>query len=172
MNNRILSYRLWESKYKSFGSMGLRIPEHIRISDDDKDIVRRIGWSDLDWNEIGDDGNSIIWLEMKLPIDLDISKGVIVDIQLIQNTFYQIHISLSEDLRGLGLGTKIYRSLVEWAGHLYSGKGRRHNPIINNVWKNLKSEAGVTCSRNDLGDICVSNKNPDKDKLLNRFNSI
>ena len=125
---------------------------------------------DLDWKEIGSDGSSIIWLEMSIPIDLDISKGVVVDIQLIKDVLYQIHISLAEDLRGIGLGTKIYRSLIDWAGHLYSGKGRRHNPIINKVWDNLKDEYGVTCANNDLGDICISNNNPDKDKLLDLFN--
>ena len=164
---RALSYELWESIN---GTIGLRIPGQIKVSDEDKEMIHNLKWTDLDWREIGNDGSSIIWLEMKLPIELDITKGVIVDIQLIQETFYQIHISLAEDLRGIGLGTKIYRSIVDWAGHIYSGKGRRHNPIINHVWDNLKSEHGVTCSSNDLGDICISNKNPDLDLLLNTFN--
>ena len=153
-----------------YGSMRLRVPDQIEVWKDEKEIIKNLSWMDLDWKEIGSDGSSIIWLEMSIPIDLDISKGVVVDIQLIKDVLYQIHISLAEDLRGIGLGTKIYRSLIDWAGHLYSGKGRRHNPIINKVWDNLKDEYGVTCANNDLGDICISNNNPDKDKLLDLFN--
>jgi hypothetical protein len=168
-NIHVLKYEVWESTNEMFGSRGIRIPNQIKLIDDEIEIVRNLKWRDLDWKEIGNDGNSIIWLEMSLPIDLDISKGVSVDIQLINDKLYQIHISLAEDLRGIGLGTKIYRSIIEWAGHLYSGKGRRHNPIINKVWDKLKTEYGVTCANNELGDICISNKNPDKDTLLQMF---
>ena len=168
-NIHVLKYKVWESTNGMFGSKGMRIPNQIKLIDDEIEIVRNLRWTDLTWSEIGSDGYSMIWLEMSVPIDLNISKGVMVDIQLINNTLYQIHISLAEDLRGIGLGTKIYRSLIDWAGHLYSGKGRRHNPIINKVWHNLKSERGVTCASNDTGDICISNKNPDLDKLIKLF---
>ena len=82
---------------------------------------------------------------------------------------YQVHISLAEDLRGIGLGTKIYRSLVEWAGHLYSGKGRRLNPIIDKVWDRLKLDPRLECESSDFGDICVSPNNSNKERLLSIF---
>jgi hypothetical protein len=170
--HRALNYKLWESTYGSIGSVGLRIPDQINLSDKDIEDVRNIEWTNLDWEDFGNDGGSIVWLKMTQPFTDEISKGIVVDIQLIQELFYQIHISLAEDLRGIGLGTKIYRSVVDWTGHLYSGKGRRQNPIVNKVWDNLKNEEGVTCASNDLGDICVSDKNPDKDKLLEMFMSI
>jgi hypothetical protein len=167
LKNRALSFKIWESLQP-----GMRIPNQVIVSDEDIEDIKKVKWTDLDWEQIGDDGNTIIWLKMVQPFTDEISNGVIVDIQLIQDTFYQIHINIAENLRGIGLGTKIYRSIIEWAGHLYSGKGRRHNPIINDVWDNLKSESGVTCASNELGDICVSNLNPKGDELLNIFNSI
>ena len=163
-----LTFELFED-FENFGSIGIRIPEQIKVPDDEREIVKKLSWRDLDWKEIGSDGRSIIWLQMSIPIDLDISSGVSVDIQLIQNTFYQVHINLAEDIRGIGLGTKIYRSLIDWAGHIYSGKGRRHNPIINDVLNKISSSIGVTCASNYLGDICISDNNPDKAKLIDLF---
>ena len=168
MNHRALSWEIWESS--NFKTPGLRLPRNLELDDSIIDVVKNLNWRDLDWEDIGSDGRSIIWLNLKLPIDLDITEGVIVDIQLIQNTFYQIHISLSESLRGIGLGTKIYRSIIDWAGHLYSGKGRRLNPIVDNVWDGLKSEPGVICLDNKHATICISELNPDIDRLTSIFN--
>ena len=149
---------------------GIRYPEQMRLSKSDKDWVNKLEWKDLDWEQIGDNGTNIVWLQLKVPLDKNIlRKGVVVDIQIIKETLYQIHITIAEELRGIGLGTKIYRSLIDWLGHLYSGKGRRQNPIINKVWKGLSKEAGVTCANNDLGDICVSDRNPMKLDLLKIF---
>ncbi len=165
----ILNYSMWESTHNNIESVGLRIPDQISISDADIADVKLIEWTDLDWEEFGNDGNVIIWLKSSQPFTDEISKGIVVDIQLIHNTFYQIHISLAEELRGIGLGTKIYRSLVNWAGHLYSRKGRRQNPIIDKVWNKLKNVDDVTCVSDEMGDICISNSNPNIDNLLNIF---
>ena len=144
-------FSLWESN-----TPGIRYPSQIELSADEKRIIEHdLTWRDLDWKEIGDDGNSIIWLEMIQPLDMDLGKGVIVDIQLIQEKFYQIHINLALELRGIGLGTKIYRSIIDWAGHLYSGKGRRQNPIINKVWSKLNQDSSLECLSNDIADLCV-----------------
>lgn len=167
MRYRALSFSVWESF-----TPGLRIPTQIELSNFEKNQVKLINWKDLNWEDFGNDGNRIVWLNCIEPFDDYISSGIIVDIQLINDTFYQIHISLAESLKGLGLGTKIYRSLVEWAGHLYSDIGRRQNPIIDKVWDNLKREDGVTCEHNHLGDICISNNNPNKDQLLDLFKSL
>jgi hypothetical protein len=167
MRNRALNWELWESINLT---PGLRLPSQINPDEETIEIVKNLGWSDLDWEEIGSDGVSVIWLKLKLPVDLGIEEGVVVDIQLINDTFYQIHISLAESLRGIGLGTKIYRSLIDWAGHLYSGKGRRHNPIVNKVWKGLENDPGVTCLNNDIASICISKKNPKIKQLSQIFN--
>ena len=70
------------------------------------------------------------------------------------NALYQPHISLPEELRGKGLTVKIYRALVERLGHLYSGKGRRQNPMIDRVWAKLKMDPTVRCAENSIGTAC------------------
>jgi hypothetical protein len=167
MRNRALKFTefLSESIYQP----GLRIPDHIEFHPQEIEILKRVGWRDMQWKEIGDDGHSIVWLECYIPIDIDISTAVIVDIQLIREEFYQIHISLSESLRGLGLGVKIYRSLIDWLGHVYSGIGRRQNPVVNHIWSKLKMDITLQCSSSSIADICISKKNPKGKELLSRF---
>lgn len=166
---RAMSFKIWESTNYN---MGMRIPEQVDLDSEELDIIKDLKWTDLYWSEIGNDGGKIIWLEMSIPIDLDISKGIIVDVQIVKSEFYQIHISLAESLRGIGLGTKIYRSLINNLGHLYSDKDRLKNPIISKVWDDLKNDWCVTCDSNDEGEICVSNNNPNKDLFLSIFNDL
>jgi len=142
------------------------------MSDQEREILQSIKWTDIYWSEIGGDGNMLAWIEISLPIDIDISKGVVVDIQLVNWIFYQVHISFAEGLKGIGLGTNIYRSLVESMGHLYTDRNRLSNPIISKVWEGLKSDSGIEHSSNEEGEICISRKNPNLEKILDEFNSI
>jgi hypothetical protein len=167
MNNKALNWKMWESINLT---PGLRLPNHLNLSDSIIEQVKRIDWKDLDWDNIGNDGRSIIWLDLISHRDLQIKEGVIVDIQLISDMFYQIHIALSESLRGIGLGTKIYRSIIDIYGHLYSGKGRRHNPIINRVWDKLSKDPNLICLDNEFATICINRTNPMKDQLIHGFN--
>ena len=169
MKNYIKPYHLWES---SNMFPGMRLTKPVELTQVEIDQVKNVDWKELDWDKVGDDGKNMIWLGLISPFNENIKDGIIVDIQLIGDHIYQIHISLAESLRGMGLGSKIYRSLVDWAGHLYSGKGRRHNPIVNKIWKDLRDQEGVTCLSSKLGDICISDKNPEKELLLSIFNKI
>lgn len=150
----------------------MRLAKPIELTQEEIDQIKNIDWKELDWDKVGDDGKNMIWLGLISPFNENIKDGIVVDIQLIGDHIYQIHISLAESLQGMGLGSKIYRSLVDWAGHLYSGKGRRHNPIVNRIWKDLKDQEGVTCLSSKLGDICISDKNPEKELLQSIFNKI
>lgn len=160
------SFKVFEESYYT---PGLRYPKQLDLSKEEIDIVKQFKWTDLDWEQIGNDGHNIAWLNLLQPLDFDISDGVVVDIQIIKGTFYQVHISLAEQLRGIGLGTKIYQSLVRWLGHIYSGKGRRSNPIIENIFNVLRKDPKLKCVSNSLGDMCVDLKNPDADGYLATF---
>ena len=166
MKTYVKTYQLWEAD-NIFPEM--RLPNNIKLTPDEVNQVKNLDWSSLDWKEAGNDSNNIIWLEATKPFNQKVNSGIIVDIQLIGDSIYQMHINLAKPLQNMGLGLKIYRSVVDWAGHLYSGRGRRHNTFVNNIWKNLKEVEGVTCLSSKLGDICISNKNPDKEFLENIF---
>ena len=63
MRNRALNWELWESINLT---PGLRLPSQINPDEETIEIVKNLGWSDLDWEEIGSDGVSVIWLKLKL----------------------------------------------------------------------------------------------------------
>lgn len=167
MNKYIKQYESWNGF-----SPEMRLPKEIKLTQNEEDQIKKVDWKQLDWKDSGNDGNKIVWLDLISPFNDKIKSGIVVDIQLINEHIYQIHISLAESIRNLGLGSKIYRSLVDWAGHLYSGKGRRHNPLVNKIWKKLADQPGVTCISSKLGDICISDENPEKELLSSIFNRI
>lgn len=165
-----LSYKVWESTIMT--GPRLRLPKHIDVDNNDRRWISMIKWSDISWENIGGDGDSIYWLEMKLPLDTDISDGVVVDVQVIKNTLNQIHIDLTEDLRGLGLGTNIYISLIHELGHIYSSKRRRLNPLIDKLIDTLSKRSDIIHVKNDLGDLLVSKHFNMGNQLVDYFKAI
>ena len=56
----------------------------------------------------------------------------------------QIHIVLSESIRGQGLGTKLYKALINQFGGIYSGGGRRVNDeSISAIYRRLSKEPNI-----------------------------
>jgi len=115
--------------------------------------VEEILWQEIDFVITGKD-YKLTHLGVILPGNKGPTDGIEVSIQMILDVFYQAHISLPEELRGKGLAVKIYRALVEKLGHLYSGKGRRQNPMIEKVWAKLKMEPNLRCAENSIGTAC------------------
>lgn len=170
MEEFVKSFNIFESEVAGLGSFGgLRYPGQIDPDSDTVEELRTVNFKDIGWNQIGDNGRNIIWLKPIFPFNADLSDGIIVDIQIIRDTFYQIHIGLAESLQGIGLGSKIYASLVLNFGHLYSGKGRRHNPVVNRIWRGLATIPEFTCVSGKIGDLCVLNENPDAENLIREF---
>jgi len=112
-----------------------------------------IDWRDIGFVTTGKDHN-MMYLGVILPGDSEPVEGLDVTIQLVMDALYQPHINLPEELRGKGLAAKIYRALVERLGHLYSGKGRRQNPMVDKVWAKLKMDPSVRCAENSIGTAC------------------
>ena len=165
-----LTYKMWESRILT--QPRLRLYKDIDLDQRDKEWVSMIKWSDISWEAIGGDGNNIHWLEMNLPLDTDIAEGVVVDLHMINNTFNQLHVSMTEDLRGLGLGTNIYISLINELGHIYSGIGRRTNPLITRLIESLSNRSDIIHVKNSLGDLLVSVDFDMKDELIEYFKNI
>ena len=158
-------------KLNEIGVPSLRMPTNLEISSEEINTLKNITWEDISVNVAGDDGQSIIHLNVLIPnvIRTDVSKGIIIDIQLIKDTLYQVHISLARGLQHLGLAPKIYKAVIMDLGHLYSGIGRRQNPAISHIWDILKSDNDLNCYENDLGTLCISKNNPDAERLLKFF---
>jgi hypothetical protein len=162
---------LRENLIESINIPSMRLPKKVEIDDNTKNKLKNVSWKDLKISDNGGDGNSFVYLGINLPYgEGSLDKGIAINIQIIKGEIYQIHIALTDELQGLGLGIKIYEALIHDLGHLYSGKGRRMNPVINKIWDNLHNDPDIECHSNENGDLCMIKNNPDKDKLLKLVN--
>lgn len=125
---------------------------------------RGIDWKGIRFVKLESEGN-LMNLGVILPGDDVPNNGIVLTIQVIQDYLYQPHITLDETLRGKGLATKIYRALVDRLGHLYSGKGRRQNPMVDRVWAKLRMDPTVDCASSSIGDACWTLDNPDGEDI-------
>ena len=142
-----------------------RLPKNISLSDEEIAALKAVNWSDIKIDDLGGEGN-IAHLKVVFPFKTLASDGIIIDIQVIDNTIYQIHIHMVKELQGLGLGYKIYKALINDFGHLYSGKRRRMNPFITKIWDKLKKDSDILCVSNENGDLCMRKDNPNMEELV------
>lgn len=132
-------------------------------------------YKDIDWQEIEiiDNGNTGNIIHLNIVINNIIEPGIVLDIQLINNLFYQPHISVHKSIQRQNIAYKVYKKFLYEFGHLYSSKGRRMNHIINKLYDKLKNDNNFSIYKNNNNDILIIlNTNPDKNILLNTFNKI
>jgi len=142
----------------------LSLTKNVDLNDSDKNKLINLKYDDIDFEQLST--TSPIKLKVILPWDNDLSEGIALDIQIVKDSLFQIHISLDKNLQNYGLGYKIYKALITQFGHLYSGKGRRHNKSqVPKIWNKLNSEPGISCYSNKNMDICILDDNPNKDEL-------
>lgn len=144
-----------------------RVPKQINLTDEELNNLKSVNWTDLKIEDLGGNGN-IAHLKINFPFKTTASDGIIVDIQVLHDKIYQIHLHMTENLQRLGLGYKIHKALINDLGHLYSGKGRVLNPNAIGLWDKLKKDPDLECYSNSIGDMCIVKQNPDK-KTLKRF---
>lgn len=151
------------------GGERLRLPQEPDIDKEVYKELKKIDPEDIELEVGGNDGYSIIYMDVKPKISKDISDSIVLNIQLIgeeEPQLYQPHISIHENIQGLGLATKIYKAVIKEFGHLYSGSGRRQSGIASKIWKKLDSEGDITCDINSEYNICIHDTNPQKEELL------
>lgn len=125
---------------------------------------QEIDWREIKFVKLESEGN-LMNLGVILPGDDAPNPEIILTLQVIHDYLYQPHIILEKNLRNKGLSTKIYRALIERLGHLYSGKGRRQNPIIDKVWTRLKLDKTLDCASGLIGDACWTLNNSDAEYI-------
>ena len=125
---------------------------------------RELDWTGIKFVRLESEGN-LMNLGVILPGDSAPNPGIVLTLQVIYDYLYQPHITLDEELRGQGLAVKIYRALVDRLGHLYSGKGRRQNPMVDRVWAKLRQDPTIDCATGSIGDACWTLDNPDGEDI-------
>lgn len=121
-------------------------------------------WKEIRFMRLESEGN-LMNLGVILPGESIPNPGIVLTLQVIHDYLYQPHITIDEELRGMGLATKIYRALIDRLGHLYSGKGRRQNPMVDKIWAKLKNDPTIDCASSSIGDACWTLDNPDGDDI-------
>lgn len=142
-----------------------RLPKNVSVSDEDIQKIKNINWTDIIIDDLGGSGN-IAYIGIKFPFETTADQGIVVDIQIIKDAIYQVHIHLTEALQNIGLGYKIYKALIADLGHLYSGKGRVMNPLVDKVWNKLYQDKDIECHSSHLGQLCSAKNNPNKEELF------
>lgn len=115
--------------------------------------VEEIDWRQLEFVQLDQVGN-LTQLGVVFPGETEPVPGLHLTIQLVMDSLYQPHITIPEGLRRKGLAVKIYRALIEALGHLYSGKGRRQNPMIEKIWAKLMADPTLRCADSPIGTAC------------------
>lgn len=149
----------------------LGISQAIKITPELINKIKNINWNELKIIENGSEGN-IHHFNIEIPnTNKQLTNNLIVDIQIIKDYIYQIHINIPKQIQGYKLGYKIYKKMIYYLGALYSGKGRRQNPIVNKIWDRLKTDNDVECHSNNIADICFSKNVPEEEKknILTQF---
>jgi len=146
------------------------LPKDINLDDNVKKKIQSVKWEDIDFEQLTT--NSPIELKVIIPnIDIDISDSITLEIQITKLGLYHPHIFISKELRSLGLGHKIILALINIYGHIYKSHGRTLNDVeIPKIFNKLKNEPSIECFDNELGTLCVSNKNKEKKELVKIFN--
>ena len=125
---------------------------------------QELDWTGIRFVRLESEGN-LMNLGVILPGESVPNPGIVLTLQVIYDYLYQPHITLDEELRGQGLAVKIYRALVDRLGHLYSGKGRRQNPMVDRVWAKLRQDPTIDCATGSIGDACWTLDNPDGEDI-------
>jgi hypothetical protein len=162
-----LTYRNSVNQVNEINLPNLRLPKNVALSNEEMNKISKLSYQDLIINQ-GDFDGKIVNMLITLPWKSEVNGGaIIVDIQIVNEVLYQIHIQLAESLKSIGLGYKIYLALINDMGHLYSGKGRVHNNTeIPKIWDKLNNEPNFECYSNENGNICILSNNPNKENLL------
>ena len=149
-----------------------RLPSNIDIDENTRKEINEVDWENIEIDDAGNDGQSIVYLNVKLPIEKDVSEAIVLDVQLVGKSephLYQPHINISKDLQGLGLAYKIYKKVISEFGHLYSGAGRRQNPLMDKIWNKLNDDPSMECHLSSTSNICFNPENPQKDEILDKI---
>lgn len=155
---------------ESISLPNFRLVKDIKLNDNEKLKIKNLRAEDLLLDQ-GDYNGRILNMIIKLPWDSQLNNGgIAADIQIVNGELYQIHLQISNDVQGLGLGYKIYVALINDLGHLYSGKGRQHNKTeIPKIWNKLSNDGNFDCYKNNHGTLCMTKNNTNKEVILKQF---
>lgn len=163
------SYNIIE---ESFTIPNMRVPKEVILTDEEKQQIRNVNYNSINLDEAGDDGLMLSYIDVIINGLEKIKEGIILDIQIIKDNWYQPHMFITENLRSLGLGYKVLLKFIHEFGNLYVGAGRILNKDeIPHMLNKLALESDIESFRGKDGSILlVLKNNPDKEILRRIIN--
>lgn len=148
----------------------LTFDNKVELSDVEKIKIRNLSSDELIIDQGEFDGHSAtLYINMPWKSIINKGNGINVSFEVLDGVLYQIHIFLSEDVRGLGLGYKIFNALVNDFGHVFARKaGSMNKTEVPAIWGKLNGESNITSYSNEYCNIAILDNNPHKDDLLKK----
>lgn len=141
-----------------------RLVKDVQITPEEMVSLKGINWRDITLNDLGGDGN-IAYIGVDVGSEA-INRGIVVDIQVLHDMFYQVHTHLAKELQGIGLGAKILKAFIMEYGHIYAGKGRTLNQDANKMLSKLTTDSDLESYSDEYGLLILKKGNEDKEQLL------
>jgi len=125
------------------------------VTDDDKLLLQKIDWKDIDFD--AKPSGNLVSLTFKLPEGYPDISNITMYLKKLPSGLFSVHdIKLADNQKGLGLGYKIYKSIIMNAGNLHSGKKMRMNTTeIPKIWNKLAKDPDIICDEDENSIYCT-----------------
>ena len=160
-----------------FDNSLFKMPEPIQITDKEKSELQNLKWESIkikDPSETSTSTSDIFTMNFDLGKLNHILSGIVFKIESDNRTsLYQAHIQLYKDLQGIGLATKLYRSVLEEFGHLVSKKSKRvSDKEISGLYQKLAKDNKIDFFDRNGNFLLLHKGNPEYKNILDTFKAI
>lgn len=151
-----------------FFSSSMRVPEQIKLTNDQKSIVKGIKWQDIEILDVESDEDIF---NFKFDIKgLNLSNAIVFTVRNVNDLYKIQNVWIAEDLQKLDLGYKLYRVVIEDIGHLYSPASGRHNLIqVPKIYNKLMSDSKLDVIKSNNDYLFILESNPNYTEIKHKF---
>ena len=142
------------------------LPSRNDVMPEEIELLKNLQVSDISFNK-GKRTNNLIYINVTFDNEKlnKFTSGIKFQIQIIDRTIYQPHIFIADELQRLGLATKIFNSFILKFGHLYFGKGRILNDVVEKIYKKLCDNPNYITFKGRHGILICTKDNPNIEQL-------
>jgi hypothetical protein len=154
----------------NFNLDAIKLVKPIELDDETKNKIKTINSEDI----VVGDAKPMSGNKYTIPLSIrgfGLEENILLILKVLPSGFYVTYeIELASELRGLGLGYKIFYKVLTEFGHLLSLKSNRLNDKeIPSIFNKFKGSSDVEVIDNDGNILLVYKNNPDYDTIINRF---
>lgn len=148
------------------------MPEKIQATPEEYQALKSLTWQDIGLEPKENSGSPIFHIDITFrnPELNKFASSIVFSIQMLPDRkdnykYYHPHMFISDELQGIGIGSKILKAFVMDFGHIYVSKARTHNPNFTKMVLGLGNDPDMELLRNNRAILVLKNGNPDKEDL-------